>query len=86
MPALVYSATRHRATLAEASDRELLAALATGDEAALQELIARKSRPLLQLTGRLLGDAEEAKDVVQLTFLRLWEHRDRYDERWSPNT
>jgi len=86
MPALVYSATRHRAALAEASDRDLLAALAADDEAALQELVRRKSRPLLHLTGRLLSDAEEAKDVVQMTFLRLWENRRKFDQRWSPNT
>jgi RNA polymerase sigma-70 factor (ECF subfamily) len=35
---------------------------------------------------RMLGDLEEARDVVQVTFFRIWEHRDRFDERWSPNT
>ena len=40
----------------------------------------------MQLAYRILNDREEARDVVQLTFLRLWEHRDRFDDRWSPNT
>ncbi|MFN7942003.1 MAG: sigma-70 family RNA polymerase sigma factor [Thermoanaerobaculia bacterium] len=86
MPELAYSAVRHRATLREVSDRELLAVLARGDEAALAELVQRKTRPLLQVAARILGDEEEARDVVQMTFLRLWEHRDRFDDRWSPNT
>ncbi len=56
------------------------------DETALDELIQRKTGPLLQLTNRILGDVEEARDVVQVTFLRLWENRLKYDMRWSPNT
>ncbi len=86
MPTLVYSERRHHAELAERSDRELLHALADGDEGALAELVARKTGPLLQVVARIVGDAEEARDVVQVTFLRLWEHRDRFDDRYSPNT
>jgi RNA polymerase sigma-70 factor (ECF subfamily) len=36
--------------------------------------------------ARIVNDEEEARDVVQVTFLRLWEHRQRFDDRWSPNT
>ena len=70
----------------EATDRDLLLGLRGGDEAALSELIGRKTKPLLQLTQRILGDLEEARDVVQVTFFRVWEHRAKFDERWSPNT
>jgi RNA polymerase sigma-70 factor (ECF subfamily) len=86
MPELVYSAERHRASWAEQSDRELLEGIRGGDEAALDELINRKTGPLLQLAYRILGDREEARDVVQVAFFRVWEHRERFDERWSPNT
>ncbi len=86
MPELVYSRERSRAAWVEASDHELLSALARGDEDALDEIIRRKTGPLLQLTQRILGDAEEARDVVQVTFLRLWENRGRFDPRFSPNT
>lgn len=86
MPELAYSSTRHRAAWHEADDRALLAGLRRGDEDALDELIGRKTKQLVQLTARIVGDQEEARDVVQLTFLRLWDHRDRYDEKFSPNT
>ena len=86
MPELAYSVTRHRASLSEASDRDVLLAVRGGDEVALDELIGRKTGPLLQMVFRMLGDLEEARDVVQVTFFRIWEHRDRFDERWSPNT
>jgi RNA polymerase sigma-70 factor (ECF subfamily) len=68
------------------SDRELLLAVREGEEAALAELIARKTKPLLQATQRILGDLEEARDVVQVTFFKVWENRRKFDERWSPNT
>jgi RNA polymerase sigma-70 factor (ECF subfamily) len=86
MPELAYSRSRRRAVLAEAGDRELLWALRDADEGALDELIRRKTRPLVQLAARIVGDEEEARDVVQVVFLRLWENRDRFDDRWSPNT
>lgn len=86
MPELAYSATRHRAGLTEASDRDLLLAMKGGDEFALDELIGRKTGPLVQLAYRILGDYEEARDVAQVTFFRVWENRDKFDERWSPNT
>lgn len=71
---------------AEASDRELLMGIRDGEEAALNELIGRKTKPLLQLCQRILGDLEEARDVVQVTFFRVWESRRKFDDRWSPNT
>jgi len=86
MPELVFSAERHRATWAERTDRELLEGIQVDDEAALDELITRKTGPLLQLAFRILGDREEARDVVQVAFFRIWENRDRFDRRWSPNT
>ena len=87
---LVYS-SRHspapqRLPWAETSDRELLMAVRGGDESALNELIERKTKPLLQLVQRILGEVEEARDVVQVTFFKVWENRRKFDERWSPNT
>ncbi len=86
MPELVYSEVRQRAAWAERTDRELLEGIRAEDETALDELIGRKTGPLLQLAYRILGDREEARDVVQVAFFKIWENRDRFDGRWSPNT
>lgn len=86
MPELVYSQNRERLKLAERSDRDLLCLLKADDELALGELVARKTRALLQVTGRIVRDVEEARDVVQVAFLKIWESRAKYDPRWSPNT
>jgi RNA polymerase sigma-70 factor (ECF subfamily) len=83
---LVYSSRQHPAPWAEVSDRDLLMSIRDGDESALNELIGRKTRPLLQLVLRMLGDMEEARDIVQVTFFKVWENRRKFDERWSPNT
>jgi RNA polymerase sigma-70 factor (ECF subfamily) len=85
-PRLIYSRPRERRRFADASDRELLDALQRDEELALDEIIGRKTRPLTQVVYRILHDEEEARDVVQMAFLRLWENRRRYDPRWSPNT
>lgn len=83
---LVYSRSKQRELLREADDRALLLALKEGEEDALDELIDRKTGSLVKLISRMVGDAEEARDIVQITFVRLWEHRARFDERWAPNT
>lgn len=83
---LVYTSRQNPAPWAEVSDRDLLMSIRGGDEPALNELIARKTRPLLQLVLRMLGDMEEARDIVQVTFFKIWENRRKFDERWSPNT
>jgi RNA polymerase sigma-70 factor (ECF subfamily) len=68
---LVHSSHRQPAPWAERSDRDLLLDVRGGDEAALNELIGRKTRPLLQMVTRILGDLEEARDVVQVTFFKV---------------
>ncbi len=85
-PTLAYSRSGRRAALREATDKELLWALRNGEEMALEELIERKTNPLLKMVYRILNNAEDARDIVQVTFFRLWEKRDRFDQRWSPNT
>jgi RNA polymerase sigma-70 factor (ECF subfamily) len=86
MPHLIHGPPSREDHFTESSDRELLQEVRRGSEEAFSELMDRKARPLLGLAYRIIGDREEAKDVVQLAFLRVWEHRARYDPQWSPNT
>ena len=86
MPFLVYSSRRQQPDWQSRSDRELMAAVQQGDEPAFDELIRRKAPPLLQAVARITRDREEARDIVQVVFLRVWEKRQQFDARWSPNT
>jgi RNA polymerase sigma-70 factor (ECF subfamily) len=86
LPRLAYSRALHREELERLDDRELLLRVQDSDEVALDELMRRKMQPLVQTAYRILGDREEARDVVQMAFVRVWEHRRSYRPRYSANT
>jgi RNA polymerase sigma-70 factor (ECF subfamily) len=50
-----------------------------GDESALEILYARYSGLVYTLAIRIVGDPELAREVLQDTFLRSWDGRDRYE-------
>jgi RNA polymerase sigma-70 factor (ECF subfamily) len=86
VPFLIHSKNRDRVEWSAVSDRELLRAIQAGEEEAFDQLIKRKTGPLMQLAYRIVGDRAEAQDIVQVTFVRVWENRHTFEERWSPNT
>ena len=53
-------------------DVELLARIGNNEPAAVNEMVTRKLPRLLALASRILGDADEARDVAQESFLRIW--------------
>jgi RNA polymerase sigma-70 factor (ECF subfamily) len=57
-----------------------------GDTDSFAEVVRRRTPGLLAFLRRLLGDAEDARDVAQLTFVRAWENRHRYDPAWAYST
>lgn len=57
------------------SDEELADAVHQGDARAFAVLYERYRRPLYVFGARMLGSAEAARDLVQDTFLGLWERR-----------
>jgi len=65
----------------DSDDQALLAAMARGDGGAYRKLADRHLAPILRYGTRLLGDAHEAEDVAQETFLRLWQHGASYEPR-----
>src|SRR6202165_785625 len=83
---LVYSADRRREETRELSDQELALAARAGDSMAFETLVVRKTPAVVAVARRILGDREEARDVAQMVFLRVWEQLGRYDETYSFNT
>lgn len=53
-------------------DVELLTRIGNNEPAAVNEMVSRKLPHLLALAYRMLGDADEARDVAQESFLRIW--------------
>ena len=83
---IAYSRRQRKVAWSEASDADLLEGMRRDDELALDELMRRKGGPLLHMATNMVGDREDARDVVQIAFLRIWDSRHRYDRRFSPNT
>jgi RNA polymerase sigma-70 factor (ECF subfamily) len=83
---LVYSESRQRREAVELSDRELALAARDGDSVAFEALVTRKTAAVVSVARRIVGDGEDARDVAQVVFLRVWEQLARYDEKYSFNT
>ena len=83
---IAYSRRQRKVAWSEASDADLLEGMRRDDELALDELMRRKGGPLLHMATNMVGDREDARDIVQIAFLRIWDSRHRYDRRFSPNT
>jgi len=62
-------------------DRADMARLALGGEAALNDLIARHAAKLFNYLIRCLQNEEDAADVAQETFVRVYQHRAKFDSR-----
>ncbi len=62
-----------------ATDVELVARIALGDELAFAEVYERYAQPVFGAAVRLLGDRGAAEEVVQETWLALWNRAGQFD-------
>src|SRR4051812_41374173 len=88
-----WSATSHVATLpavsemdvlgaasaARAEDRELMARLMAGEQAALAEVYERYGGLVFAMARRVLYDDALAEDVTQEVFAYVWQQPERFD-------
>jgi RNA polymerase sigma-70 factor (ECF subfamily) len=63
-----------------ASDAELVRRVACGDRQAFATLFDRRGAILFGIVLRILHDREEAEDVLQETFLQVWQRAATFDE------
>jgi RNA polymerase sigma-70 factor (ECF subfamily) len=66
-------------TVPETSDAALIERIGRGDADALATLYDRHAPRVLGLTSRILGDRDEAEDVLQEVFLQVWRGPSRFD-------
>ncbi|HEY2797251.1 MAG TPA: RNA polymerase sigma factor [Thermoanaerobaculia bacterium] len=83
---LVYSQQQERGKVAELPDRDLAIRAREGDMVSFETLVTRKTPAVVSLARRIVGNAEDARDVAQMVFLRVWGEIHRYDSRYSLNT
>src|SRR2546423_2660627 len=71
---------------AKRTDHELIEATRSGDEAAFGEIMARYRNPITNYLYRFLNDYEEAVDLAQETFVRVYFAIDRYHTGFAFST
>lgn len=63
---------------ADARDRADMERLAAGDDAALNNLMERHATPVFHFLCRMLGNEDDANDLAQETFVRVFRARDSF--------
>lgn len=67
----------------ESSEYEWLTRALQGDDEAFSHLVDMYQRPVFNLCYRMTGDAGDAEDAAQETFLRAYQNLRRYDTQRS---
>ncbi len=70
----------------EPDDRQLVEQIRQGDDGAFEMLVRRKTSKVYGLCYRVIGNGEDAKDISQLVFLKLWENIEKYDPTYAFDT
>jgi RNA polymerase sigma-70 factor (ECF subfamily) len=63
----------------DAQDSDLLRRCRAGDERAYRDLVARYQRQVYSVALRMVRSAEDAEDVTQETFVRVFRSIEKYD-------
>ncbi|MEO7934414.1 MAG: RNA polymerase sigma factor [Chthoniobacterales bacterium] len=64
-----------------AADSDAMQRLRDGDDLALNDLMARWQQPLVRHIFRYTQNEADALDLAQETFVRIYQHRAKYDTR-----
>lgn len=83
---MVTGAPTERSTLQatqQVTDQELVSRAQAGSEAAYRELLGRYQRPVFSLIYRMVRDREQAEDLAQETFVKVFNNIARYDPRYK---
>lgn len=67
-------------------DHSLMARVAENDLEAFNELVNLYKGKLFTMLVRMVHSDDEAEDLLQETFVRVWEHRRNFDDRYCFST
>ncbi len=68
------------------TEKELFAGLRAGDPSSFRRMVELNSANIYQVALKLMGDEQEAEDVLQETFLSAFEAIDRFEGRSKLST
>lgn len=64
-------------------DAALVEDCRNGDRMAMETLVRRFERPVFNAAYRMLGNADEASDIAQTTFLKVFENLHRFNPKYK---
>lgn len=67
-------------------DQQLIADYLAGDEQSLELLIGQYLKPIYSFVSRYVGNAQEAEDITQEVFVRVWRNLKKFDQEKSFKT
>ena len=70
----------------ERSDQQLIANYLAGDEQSLELLIRQYLKPIYSFVSRYVGNGQEAEDITQEVFVRVWRNLKKFDQNKSFKT
>ena len=68
--------------MSEPDDTKLMERCNNGDRQAFEMLLARYEKPVFNAAYRMLHSPDDARDVTQTVFLKVFEHLDQYDPKY----
>ena len=68
------------------SDQQLVNDYLKGDENSLEVLIKRYLKPIYSFVFRYVGNSQEAEDITQEVFIKIWRHLKKFDQNRSFKT
>ena len=68
--------------MSEPNDTKLMERCSKGDRQAFEVLLVRYEKPVFNAAYRMLNSPDDARDVTQTVFLKVFEHLDQYDPRY----
>jgi RNA polymerase sigma-70 factor (ECF subfamily) len=68
--------------MSEPDDIKLMERCCNGDRQAFELLLARYEKPVFNAAYRMLNSPDDARDVTQTVFLKVYEHLDQYDPKY----
>ncbi len=67
-------------------DEKLIADYLAGDEQSLELLIKQYLKPIYSFVSRYVGNGQEAEDITQEVFVRVWRSLKKFDQTKSFKT
>ena len=65
--------------VSSSDDEDLIRRYRAGDNAAFERLVANHLEAVYSFVARYVGNSNEAEDIVQDVFIKVWKHLGRFD-------